>query len=464
MAWNNNSEIEQAVGWGDISQATHISNGDGTYTMGNMVNVSSSINPMARYKPVRHTNQGWLTAAQFAETRYGFYDPIHLLPRTVPLINEATPKNNWQYLKPRGINTTEASITGNEWFRSTDFLKEAGSSTGYNANIGCPIALELNGTAGSAGFAVLVWKDSYAASRYSKVWNSNEGLSLSELLAGGGSDMSDFYIVFLLIDNAHPSTDFVWVKTKVKISSFSTVEVFPMYGSDTYSGSVLYPGINFLNGTHSSGITIIAGLSPSAGSSTYPYEITTSYSGMYSMGFQDNCDRIIISDYENAYSIQGLTGGPVNTSSYPVYMSNPTAMTVSGSNYIRYNITVGNSRDGIYGLFSTPSNWGRTVSGHSFIYFDVTIFHQTGPIGTSTAPSGDIAQTFSNSGNASFPASASNQAVKLIGTSTFSSLYLWVPSGVPLSARHFTIHVVAHNIDSPVEQKTMETLDVYATA
>ena len=452
MAWNN-GEIDNAVGWGDISHATGI--GGPPYVMGTMVDSSSSYNTMAKYKPVRHSNPGWLSYAQLQATRFGFWDPIHYTG-SAPLITEAANKNNWTYLKPRGI------AYDNEWFRSSDFLKEPGSTYGYNANMGCPISLECNGEPSATGFAVLVWKDSYAATRYGKSWNSEEGISITEFLAGGNNNMSGYYIAFLMCDNASPSTNFVYIITKVAINSFSTVEVFPMYGSDTYSGSVLYPGIPFLNQSHTSGITIVAGLVPNpAQSSTYPYDLTTSHSGIYSLGLIDNADRLIL-NFGEAYSIQGLTGGPVNNSTYPIYMGNPTNVTYAGMNFVRYQVTVG-SQDGLYGLFSTPSNWGRTVSGHNTVYFDVNIINNVGTIGTSSDPGSVGTVTYTNSGSDTYPASATDQATKLLSKANCESTYLWVPTGVPLASRNFSVSCTAKAVDIS-QTKTMNSVQIYATA
>ena len=452
MAWNN-GEIDNAVGWGDISHAT----GDTSLTMGNMVTNSNSYNLMAKYKPVRHSNRGWLSYAELKATRFGFYDPVHSIGSSLPLNYPSSPNNNWEYLKPRGIGY-------NECMRSTDFLSAAGSSVGYNANMGCPFSLECNGTPSPSGFAVLIWPDAYGANRNGKGWNANEGISLVEFLSGGPTRFDEYYIAFLFLDNASPATNYVYVKTKVRVDSISTVEVFPFYGSDYPSGSTTYPGIPFLNQDHTSGITIIAGLLPNpAASATYAYDVTTSQDGIYSLGIQAGVDRLN-ENYDDSYSILGLTGGPVNTSTYPIYLSNPTTITTSGGmTWVRYNVTVG-SQDGIYGLFSTPSDWGRTVSGHQTVYFNVRLNNNTGVFGTSTEPGSVGYVDFQQSGSGIYPASANNQATKLVGSSSLSSVYAWMPQTVPVASRSISVSATAYKIDDTYEDKAMTPVQINATA
>jgi len=407
---------------------------------------------MAKYKPVRYNNRGWLSYAELKATRFGYYDPIHYIGAQLPLNSPSSPSNNWEYLKPRGIGY-------DEWMRSTDFLSAAGSSVGYNANMGCPLALECNGNPSPSGFAVLVWPDSYGANMHGKGWNANEGISLVEFLSGGANDYSVYYFTFLFLDNADPTNNYVYVKTKVRADSISTVEVFPFYGSDYGS----YPGIPFLNQTHSSGITIIAGLLPNPATSSYEYDVTTSETGIYSLGIQAGVDRLNL-QYGAAYSIQGLSGGPVNTSTYPITLSNPTTISTSGGmTWVRYNVTVG-SQDGIYGLFSTPSDWGRTVSGHQTVYFNVRMNNNTGVFGTSTEPGSVGYIDFQQSGSGIYPASANNQATKLVASSSLSSVYAWMPQSVAVANRSISVSATAYKTDDTYEEKAMTPIQINATA
>lgn len=101
---------------------------------------ASSIDKWSRIKPVRHGDPGPLTAAQFAETNFGF-DLSGIITNT-PAACLALAKTNsgaWTYLKPRG----RVSSTLTEWYRLRDF-------NGYNNN--APQPIECYGPASPYGF------------------------------------------------------------------------------------------------------------------------------------------------------------------------------------------------------------------------------------------------------------------------------------------------------------------------
>ena len=455
MAWEN-GEINTAVGWGDISHATGI--GGPPYTMGNMVDASGSYNKMCIYKPVRHSSPGWLTLAQIREARYGFYDPIHNLPASNPTFApglSGPPKNNWEYLKPRGISY-------NEWFRSTDFLSAAGSTVGYNANMGCPVFVESNGTPKYAGdFGVMLWLNEYAATKYSgKTWNANEGLTVVDLLKyPSRQDISEKYVAIVLYDNTDNSFNIIKTNTRIdSITGSPAYHTFPLLHAQQTIDGVTYPAIPFLNEASHSGhdITIIVGLMTGAPASG-TYQIYTSAQDIYSLGIQDGCDRCVV-PFGSSRSILGLTGGIINTAQHPITIGNKAEVSYGGATWTRYQIT----SSSIWGNFSAPSDgWGDRTA----VYYELQVDNLAGFFGTVSAPGQTSRLSYGtdhSSGALSFLLSSgqTDQQRQLLGS---IGEYLWFQDGVPLYARGIKIDIMAYAIDT-AETKQLTGLSVYATS
>ena len=104
MGWND-PYMTKPVGLGDISQAVNNSSLDLGYLIEN-----GSINKWAAYKPVRSSNPGELSRAEFAAANFG------LTPPSTYSTPAATRGSTWPYGRPRG-----ASLSPQEWYRALDF-------------------------------------------------------------------------------------------------------------------------------------------------------------------------------------------------------------------------------------------------------------------------------------------------------------------------------------------------------
>ena len=123
MGWNGNI-LTAAVGWGNISDATH--QGGPPYTMGAMVANSSQINMWAKWKPFKYPSAGWNTTTQqgaqdradaAASRNYGIAIPTETSFGDITygfLSKLYNQQMGWYYDKP-------TAGAPNEWFRALDF-------------------------------------------------------------------------------------------------------------------------------------------------------------------------------------------------------------------------------------------------------------------------------------------------------------------------------------------------------
>lgn len=123
MGWNGNI-LTAAVGWGNISDATH--QGGPPYTMGAMVANSNQINMWAKWKPFKYPSAGWNTTTQqgaqdradaAASRNYGIAIPTETVLGDMTygfLYKLYNSQLNWYYDKP-------TAGAPNEWFRALDF-------------------------------------------------------------------------------------------------------------------------------------------------------------------------------------------------------------------------------------------------------------------------------------------------------------------------------------------------------
>lgn len=144
MPWDDTyKKMYGAVSNADISYPT--SQPGPPYAMGSMVYLGSGyLNVAAKYKPVEYPSPGVLTEAQRRSVRYGFGQAGVALP-ALPLSNNAqNPKNNWQYIPP------------STWWRNLDFVKEVGSSIGYNGRAIMPLKVSIGQLTTTAASTVQV--------------------------------------------------------------------------------------------------------------------------------------------------------------------------------------------------------------------------------------------------------------------------------------------------------------------
>lgn len=451
MSWYN-GEIENAVGWGDISHASGY--GGPPYIMGNMVDPTQNpyaiINPMARYKPIRFNTWGILTDQNRADARHGF--STSNIPYWTPTAS-GCPKNNWVYLRPRGASY-------NEPYRALDFLSAPGSTVGYNARIAAPIAA-VSGGSPQVGQDYGFWipfNGNASNEQAGKVWNQYEGLSLQDLLESA-SDFYNYHITVLLYDNNNNTWNIVTYKTTLAqaIQSNSSGFVPMLYNTAGTESGVYHPAVPFLaESSHNDhDITFVIGLRPEGPSSDL-YSISTQSLDIYSLGFVDGCDRFTVK-FGSAISIMGLDGSIVNNSTHPIALSNPTEITVGQTVWVRYAIS-----NSIWGSFSTPGSWGRTNPpnpDHTTNYFTITITNGTGLIGTSSAP-GDSGQKQYSANSQVFAASASNDNRELLSS---VGDYFWMPKAVAVASRYVKIDLLAYAIDTG-ESKQLNGATIYATS
>lgn len=439
MAWDN-GEINTAVGWGDISHAT--GSGGPPYPMGNMVDFNNPtiINPLAKYKPVRHSSWGILSEADRRSTRYGFGASVPTWYAPSPgSSGAACPKANWSYLRPRGI-------AYNEPYRGLDFLKEPGSTIGYNSHMASPIFLAQQGTpevGENYGFAIL-FNGSAGSAQTGVYWDADEGLSIRDLLESA-SDLYRHLLTVLLYDNDDKTWNLVTFNTTLESASQSASFIAMLYASAGYESGVYHPAVPFLNESSHTGhsVTVVLGLRAGTPGSD-AYSVITSNStcpDVYSLGFADGCDRFTV-EFGNAISIMGLTGGIVNDAQNPIVLTKYKETTYGGYDYVVYQIN-----SAIHGSFSTPSNWGRTEQrpDHRTVGFDITMSNMAGVLGTASEPSSTGGASFYASAN--FDAGISGYRVQLIAPYGVTQ-YLWMLKNVPVNSRYVKFDITATAADT----------------
>lgn len=328
----------------------------------------ATINPMAKFKPIRNSKivmlapqQGGTPSDRYS-ARFGF---AAITPSiTFDGIN-FDPHSKWQYLKPRGGSQ-------NEPFRLTDFINEANpTGPGYDIHAVAPFAfgvegmeLTYNTTDGNGGVGLPLYVNSGVNSYYlNGGWNPDTCITMSEFLNfySGGS-----YIGFAIRDIDQPSGGFVAVVTRHKLNSVSSsVPTVILRSANVIQSGMLSPEVAILHDGARAGHTFrfIAFLYSTFPSFVYDGTTYTDINAEYSvltttpnfsansLEIYDNIDRHDIVAYLVQGGITGLTGfiqGPgvtlTLTSNTPVI--NPT----DGREYYKYQI--GGT---VYGSFTTPS-------------------------------------------------------------------------------------------------------------
>lgn len=263
----------------DIQQAVGSSRTD----IGSLI-VNGTINPMAKYKPVKSSILGRLTEAQRASLRFGMTEPSYFYPNSFAL------PGAWTYDRPTAGKP-------NEWFRFLDF-------EGYDSQAVPPLAMEVpGGLKVAATFATMLWKDSYVnnylAGRSTDRWWADRSLSIAELIGSGLNSYNGYYIafVFYLYDAAGTSiTDATLVVTNKTFGEITGLGVFMFYpqGDGTQSGDYIesgmhYPVIPMLQTNTYVGrkFAIVACLSNTGPSDplTYAYEVLPNNYSCIPLGF-----------------------------------------------------------------------------------------------------------------------------------------------------------------------------------
>lgn len=329
----------------------------------------ATINPMAKFKPIRNSKIGMLSPAQSNTpsdrytARFGFES---ITPSITFNGTNLDPHSKWQYLKPRGG-------TQNEPFRLTDFINEANpTGSGYDCQAVAPFAFGVEGLEltynttqdGSGGVGISLYVDSGVNSYYaSGRWTPETCITMTELLNfySGGA-----YIGFAIRDIDEPTGGFVAVVTRHKLKNVgSSVPTVILHSSNypAQGGTLFSPEVALLHDGDRAGHTFrfIAFLYNNFPSFTYAGTTYTDVNAEYSilsttpnfsansLEIADNIDRHDIVAYLVQGGITGLTGfiqGP----GVSLTLTSNTPVTVNGRQYYRYQI--GGT---VYGSFTTPS-------------------------------------------------------------------------------------------------------------
>lgn len=332
MAYSN-YRITGAVGISDIRNALGVSSGDIATLCS-----SQSINPMAKYKPVRHSSHGILTQAQRASTRYGFGSSFPTYTG-----RDIDPSNTWTYLRVRPRT---------DYSRYTDF-------DGYYHLACVPFAFNVSGAL-QDGIGIQLFANSSASDYYSdqgmtERWDVDGNLSLSELFANSSNASLNSYIAVCIHDMT--KGDGIVVLTNKKIGDVgSTVPVIVLYAQEQTVGGVTYPSVAMLNDTTRSGNTFrfIIGLMNSAPSNptTTAYQIftdttspTASQLVLFSLAIKEGIDRKDL-PMLSTHTIMGLD---CSLSSSGMTLTYVGQVTKYGNTMLQYNLS-----GTISGTFITP--------------------------------------------------------------------------------------------------------------
>lgn len=417
----------------------------------------ATINPMAKYKPIRNSKIMMLAPAQSGtpsdrySARFGF---AAITPSITFDGNNLDPHSKWQYLKPRGGND-------NEPFRLTDFINEANpTGPGYDIKAVAPFAFGVEGLEltynttqdGDGGVGIALYVNSGVNSYYlNGHWNPDTCITMSEFLNfySGGA-----YIGFAIRDIDEPAGGFVAVVTRHKLNSVSSsVPTVILRSSNVIQSGMLSPEVALLHDGDRAGhkFRFIAFLYNTFPSFTYNGTTYTDINAEYSvltttpnfsansLEIDDNIDRHDIVAYLVQGGITGLTGfiqGPGVT----LTLTSSTPVTINGRQYYRYQI--GGTA---YGSFTTPS-------GHWNPDGDIRIHLKIASDGRPSYINPDTGN-FEYSVNVSMPAGNTQyNNIALINFSTLSEpAYIYVEPAVAKNEDPY-IKITAYATPSYVQQ------------
>lgn len=368
MGWDGR-KMTKPIGMGDISQAVSY----GSLDLGTLV-TNGTIRPMAKYKPVRHSEVGILNETQRAATRYGFDSALPQLP-----MSASEPQNDWVYLRPQGINNGN-----NEWYRMLDF-------DGYVNDACSPLVLSVQQIANDGMSVIILFGNdrSNGVRGDGKSWTSGESLSLSELLISA-SDYTGYNIAFILCNGGTKNL----VVTNMTMAQFiaNPSQEFDLYSSDTVNSKGTYPKVPLLASSKSGDkVTVIVCLATTSLAPTSPssYPIYNVYYSsdiygytLYSLGFVAGCDRASKAVTTSTFTLDGVDFAlTINAPKVP-----NTETYVGGLYWQAYKVSV-------TGTFNNPVGWSptdltKTLSGTISIKCSGSCMFSSSP--TSANPTSDI--------------------------------------------------------------------------
>jgi hypothetical protein len=359
VAYNGSTNQVEGVDIRDIMQAT----GCGVPDIGYIIQ-NGSINPMAKYKPVRHSQLENLplTYAQRRAAKHG-------LSTEIPRINTGTPNVSapWQYLRPQGGTASP--------YRYTDFAKDANPNIGYDARAVAPFAFGVEGASidkgsegnGGVGFPLYVnsgvntWLSQHGS--YG-LWHEDRSLSIAEIM--DGRSFENAYIGFSIVDmtdSNHPHVDIVSNKKFTEISS--SVPTVWVASQSKYVNSVWCPKVRLFSDVARDGHTfrfiafLHEGFSPPADGKTYSYyilrpdgsgdDVYSLAGNEYSLALSEGSDRYDVVVYRRD-TIRNL-GLTLNQSGLTMTNTGQT-ITYQGQTWRKYTLT-----GMVTGTITTPNNW-----------------------------------------------------------------------------------------------------------
>lgn len=288
MGWDGR-KMTKPIGMGDISKAVAY----GSLDLGKLI-ANGTIRPMAKYKPVRHSEIGSTSEAQRIATRYGFGSALPQLP-----MSAAEPQNDWVYQRPRGIDY-------NEWYRALDF-----DFDGYVNDACPPLVVKAERIANDGLSVVMLYGDSITNGQRSdgKSWVANESLSLDELLSSA-SDYTGYNIAFILCNGSAKNLIVTNVTAWSFIREKNKVYGFYLYPSEYKESGVTYPAVPLLASSKSGDkVTVIVCLTSGGPTDTSrAYNVYTDVVGRtaYSLGFVSGCDRTSAPVTTTAFKMDGV--------------------------------------------------------------------------------------------------------------------------------------------------------------
>lgn len=368
MGWDSNAHnlLTAPISWGDISHATGI--GGPPYDLGNMIK-TGYIKPMAKYKPVRSSNPGILSASERAAVRYGMAEPVLEGSFTPPEVPPA-----WAYNKPRGIkNTSDNPTSSDEWFRALDF-------DGYLANAVSPVAMNIRRLTIRGQFGIEVYKDAGVSQVFGGQWDGEHNLKVDELLLSGGS-LPNSYIGFVFQDLNGTGSDYNVVVTNKMFRDIGidyTAMFYPQGNGaqgDYIFDNLRHPYIPILDDTNRIGHTyrVVFAVFPYQITSGYAYQVVASNTPGYSLGFDASNRADVLTIQSWSASDIGNLRGTINSGPSLTFVGN------YDGTWAEYALS-----SDIYSTLVTPGEWSNP--SNLIVETRMSVIGGTGFIGSS--PSG----------------------------------------------------------------------------
>lgn len=177
----------QGVSLGDISTGIGLSSLD----LGTLCK-STLINKWAKYKPIRHSNVGYVTESDRATAKQGMTVTKYTFPTTL----RDNFANEWAYLQPREGQSPQ------EWFRAFDFIQVNNSGVpvvghGYNRKAAVPISGWFNKPEGEHYLGTIDLLASFGLRPSAQTPQDQDSVKLSDV-SQDATGFGDMYLGIML--------------------------------------------------------------------------------------------------------------------------------------------------------------------------------------------------------------------------------------------------------------------------